>query len=322
MGRREQFTVGELTVTNGLVMQQGAYVLGGQNPSGALDYYVDINMSTASTFAAKTIHDASVDGLTWGTAFQLLSSAITASDASIKLNRYWARRNRIFVVGDEVTEDITVLPEKTDIIGVGYDLFPFPRIFGNHAIVIAKKGVRLINLGFVTTATGDCVSIPAGSHGFQVLDCYFQPGTTSAKALEITDCAHVRLIGNRITVGAGDMAVIFGVGIDIAGVASIHDLVIQNNEITATVGIQVANGTLMGSLISGNFIRAVGLTINDASSDVQVINNRLISDANDDGSGTGGGALAIKCQILLASGNMVSSSDHRNAPFPIQGTLA
>jgi secreted trypsin-like serine protease len=78
----------------------------------------------------------------------------------------------------------------------------------------------------------------------------------------------------------------------------------------------------MGSLIADNYIRATALCLNDASSDVQVINNRFISDANDDGSGAGAGALAVKCAILLASGNWMSTGDHRNSPFPIMGTLS
>ena len=276
------------------------------NPSGGQDYFVDINMTSASTAGAKATRDATVDGKTWSTAFQLLSSAITASDASIGLtaNRWWARRNRIFVVGDEVTESLTVLPEKTDIIGVGYDLFPFPRVFGNHTINVAKKGVRFFNMGFVTTGTGDCFVIPAGCHGLQFVDCYFQPGTTSTKALEITDCAHVRLINNRITVGAGSMTVIFGVGISIEGTASIHDLVIQGNQITATLGITVANGTLMGSLICDNYIRATGITINDASGDCQLINNRLITDVDTDSDVK----LGVVSTPELACGNIVSGS--------------
>lgn len=285
------------------------------NPHGGQDYYVDGNVV------------ASGNGLAWNTAFKTLAEAITASNVSIALsaNRWWARRNRIFVCGDqEIEEDLTVFPEKCDIIGMGSDLFPFPRIIGNHACAAATVGLRLINLGFIAKATGDLLSFPAACHGLQVLGCVMSPASTSAKALEITNSAHVRIIGNEITVGAGDMAKIFGVGISIEGLASIHDTVIAGNRLTSTVGIHVVEATAaaMGSRIEDNYIRAVGLTINDASGDFQVINNRLISDASDDGSGTGGGALAVKCAILIASGNMLSCSDHRNAPFPIEGTLA
>ena len=279
------------------------------NPSGAQDYFVDLNVS------------ASGNGKSWGKAFKTIAAAITASNTSIGLagNRWWARRNRIFVLGDVITESLTVLPEKCDIIGLGTDLMPYPRVFGNHTIAVAKVGCRLINMGFVTTGTGDLWVIPADCHGFQMVGCYMQPGTTSTKAVEITDSAHVRFLNNRITVGAGSMSVIFGVGISIEGTAAIHDTVIQGNHITATAGIVVANGTLMGSLIADNYIRSTAKCINDASADCQVINNVMISDASADGSGNDN---VMVVSTALAAGNRVTSSDHLNAPFPIQGTLA
>ena len=283
------------------------------NPTGARDYFVDLNVT------------ASGDGTSWSKAFGTIAAAITASNISIGLagNRWWARRNRIFVLGDGIDEDLTVLPEKTDVIGIGSDLFPFPRIIGNHAFSVAKVGVRLINLGFYTSATGDLMSFPLSCHGLQILDCFMHPGTTSAKAIEITSSAHVRIIGNTITVGAGAMANIFGVGISIEGTVC-HDTIIDGNTITSTVGVHVveAGAAAMGSVINGNNIRAVGFTINEASDDFRITNNTLISDATDDGTGTGGGALAINCSTLLANGNRMTSADHLNAPFPIQGTLA
>ena len=290
-------------------IETGGIILG-PNPSGAQDYFVDGNVSVTG------------DGLSWTSAFKTLAEAIAASNISIALsaNRWWARRNRIFVCGDqEINEDLTVLPEKCDIIGVGTDLLPFPRIIGNHTIAVAKVGVRMINLGFIAEGTGDLLVLPAGCHGFQMIGCFMHPATTSTKALEITDSAHVRIIGNEITVGAGDMAVIFGVGISIEGTASIHDLLIENNRITATIGIAIANGTLKGSLIRNNVIRATGLTIDEDSDDVQIVDNRLISDAAGDGSGADA---VIDCNLALAVGNRITCSDHVNAPFPIQGTLA
>ena len=314
MGRREDFTVGQLRVTEGVVLDPRATIQGGINPSGAQDYFVDLNRS------------ASGDGLSWSAAFKTIAEAVTASNVSIGLtaNRWWARRNRIFVCGDEIVEDLTVLPEKTDIIGVGTDLLPRPRLYGQHSFV-SKVGVRFQNMGFYS-GTGDTavmMTFIAGAHGLTFEGCEFLAGAAGmTKALSITDCAHVRIKDCDFKVGAGSMTNIFGVAIEIAGTASIHDLMIVGNRITATAGITIANGTLMGSLVADNYIRATALCLNDASSDVQVINNRFISDAADDGSGTGAGALAIKCAILLASGNMMSSSDHRNAPFPIEGTLS
>lgn len=268
----------------------GEVVAPAPNPSGAQDYYVDGNVSSAG------------DGLSWGTAMDTLAAAITASNTSIGLtaNRWWARRNRIFVLGDgEINESLTVLPEKCDIIGVGYDLFPFPRVVGNHTIAAAAKGTRFINMGFYTSGTGDLFVIPAGCHGFQMLNCFMHPGTTSTKALEITDSAHVRIENNIITVGAGNMAVIFAQGISIEGTTG-HDTMISGNRITAEEGITVASGiTAHGSVISDNIIRTTGLTINDDSDDFQIVNNRLMTDIDTTTSTDG-----YDFNIQLAAGNI------------------
>jgi hypothetical protein len=116
--RYEQFSVGELTV-NKIFNAYGSNITPGANPTGAMDYFVDLNTSNATA-----------DGLSWDTAFDTIAEAITASNASITLtaNRWWARRNRIFVLGDGIAESLTVLPEKCDVIGLGSDLYPFPRV--------------------------------------------------------------------------------------------------------------------------------------------------------------------------------------------------
>jgi len=264
----------------------------GANPYGALDYYVDGNTTNTTQ-----------DGLSWATAFDTLAEAITASNTSIALtaNRWWARRNRIFVCGDqEIDEDLTVLPEKCDIIGVGSDLFPFPRIIGNHTFAVAKTGVRFINLGFYAEATGDLMVFPTSCHGLQILNCHMYPKTTSTKALEITSSAHVRIENNIITVGAGAMANIFAVGISIEGTVC-HDTMILNNKITATAGIAVveAGAVAMGSVIEGNTIRAVALAIDDNSDDFQIVNNRWMTDIN-----TGTSTDGYDFNLQLAAGNL------------------
>jgi hypothetical protein len=62
-------------------------------------YYVDLNV--AATGKGSPDHP-----------FATIAEAITASNASIGLaaNRWWARRNRIFVCGDGITENLTILP--------------------------------------------------------------------------------------------------------------------------------------------------------------------------------------------------------------------
>lgn len=288
------------------------------NPYGGENYFVDGNVA------------ATGDGLSWESPFLTLAEAITASNTSIALtaNRWWARRNQIFVCGDqEIDEDLTILPEKCDVIGLGYDIYPYPRIIGNHTIAATRptagsaNGCRFINCGFIDeSGTADLFAVPAGCHGLSFIGCHFLPksGGSAGKALEITNCSGVRIVDSCIDVLAGSMTNIYAVGISIEGTSSIHDLVIENCHITATEGITIANGTLMGSMIRNCVIRATGECIDDDSDDVQVVSNMLISDAN----ATEAGAGVVDCNTALAVGNRVTCGDHLNAPWPLQGTLA
>ena len=277
------------------------------NPYGAKDYFVDLNVS------------ASGDGLSWATAFGTIAEAITASNISIGLtaNRWWARRNRIFVCGDGIAEDLTVLPEKCDIIGVGSDLYPFPRIIGVHYIALAKVSCRFINIGFQATGTDDLFRAPAGCHGLSFLDCVATAATAgNTKAFEITDSAHVRIDGLRILSGAGVAATgVFGLGIGIEGTASTHDLQISNSKIIATAGLAIAAGDLNGSWVDNNYIRALGSgkAIVDSSNEVAFVNNRIITAINDK-------VVANSCtwNEALAVGNVINTVQARSAEIPIK----
>jgi hypothetical protein len=304
--RYEQFSVNELVV-NKIVNPYGQIITPGANPSGGLDYYVDLNTANATK-----------DGLSWGSAFATIAAAITASNASIGLsvNRWWARRNRIFVVGDGITESLTVLPEKCDIIGLGSDLYPFPRVIGAHAISLAKVACRFINMGFQATGTGDLFVIPAGCHGLQFLGCTFTAATAgNTKALEITDSAHVLIEGCKFLTSAGALTTsIFAVAISIEGTASIHDLAIKNNWIFATKGVAIANGTLQGSVVSDNYVRVTsGLAFDDDSDDVAFVNNRIIT-------ATADLVVANACDWneALAVGNFITTATGRSGEIPIK----
>lgn len=256
---------------NGVPQKYGMSTLLNTNPSGAQDYFVDLNRA------------ASGDGKTWDTAFGTIAEAITASNVSIGLtaNRWWARRNRIFVCGDGITESLTVLPEKTDVIGVGSDLYPFPRVIGHQHIAAAKVGCRFINMGFQDTDGTNHWVIPAACHGLQFIDCTFIPksgGTTVG--LAITDTACMRITNCKFDIGGGSMTHIYGTAISLLGTIG-HETEISGNRITASVGFLTA-GTLacLGSVFAENVIRSTGKPINDASGKYQVVNNRMMTDIN------------------------------------------
>jgi len=272
------------------------------NPYGGQDYFVDGNVATTGVY-----------GKSWADAFLTLTEAITASNTSIALaaNRWWARRNRIFVCGDqEIDENLTILPEKCDVIGMGYDIYPYPRIIGNHVIAATRptagsaNGCRFINCGFINeSATADMFAIPAGCHGLSFIGAHFLPksGGSAGKALEITNCSGVTIENCKFDVLAGSMTNIHALAISIEGLASIHDTRIVGNHITSTLGIHVVEATAaaMGSLIANNIMRTTGKAINDASGDFQVVNNRWMTDIDTTTSTAG-----YTFNLQLAAGNI------------------
>ncbi len=257
-------------------------------------YYVDLNVAASG--------DGSADH-----PYSNIAEAITASNASIgsSTNRWWARRNRIYVCGDGIKEDLTVLPEKCDIIGCGSDLYPFPRVIGRHTIALAKVGTRFINMGFWASNATDLMTIPAACHGLQFLNCLFIPksgGTTVG--LGITDTACMKISGCSFQVGGGTMANIFGTAISLLGTTG-HESEISYNKIIGTVGILTATALIaLGSHINNNFIHATGLTINDVAQDYYVYDNRLVTDVDIDTDTT----LGIVCKPELACGNIITGS--------------
>lgn len=271
-------------------------------------YYVDLNVAASG--------DGSPDH-----PYDTIAEAITTSNASIgsSTNRWWARRNRIYVCGDGIEEDLTVLPEKCDIIGCGSDLYPFPRVIGHHIIALAKVGCRFINMGFQADAATPLFVIPAGSHGLQFLGGHMTPALGgSTIAIQTTDTACVVVDGLKIqyNIGGG----IFAEGLKILGTVG-HEIEIKNSDIYATEGIHVAAGNgCTGSIIKNNNIYATALTINDESLLFRVVGNDLVSGAT---VALAGGAGGIVCNPLLASGNKLGGKDtvtNADYPFVIQLT--
>lgn len=286
-----------------ILVEPGGSVMGG-NPTGAADYFVDLNVSATG--------DGSMQS-----PFATIAEAITASNTSIGLtaNRWWARRNRIFVMGDGITESLTVLPEKCDIIGCGSDLYPFPRIIGRHTIALAKVGCRFINIGLQASSATDLMTLPAGCHGFQFLggQCVPKNGGT-AVGFGITDTACMKINGASFQIGGGSMTHIFATAISLLGTVG-HESEISDNDIIGTVGILTA-ATLasLGSKIKGNTIRSTGKPINDASGTYQVVNNRMMTDINI-GTTTDGYTftLGLACGNILTGLNGVAAT----VPFAV-----
>ena len=262
------------------------------NPYGGTDYYVDEEAANGG------------DGLSWATSMDTIAAAVTASNVTAALTA--ARRNRIFVCGNSITEDLTVLPIQCDVIGMGHDApgYSYPLVVGNHAIAAAALGCRFINMGFQDSdGTADLFAIPALSHGISFLGCHFiaKVAGSAGKALEITSCNNVRIENCRFEVAAGALANIFALAISIEGTTTGQDLRIIGNHITATLGISIVEATLAtyGSLIADNILYTAGIAIDDNSDDVQVVNNRWMTDVDTSTSTAG-----YDFNIQLAAGNI------------------
>lgn len=251
-----------------LAMQNGSSIQWA-NPTGAADYYVDGNVSVTGSGTAAS-------------PYKTLAEAIAASDISIALtaNRWWARRNRIFVMGDTLTEDLVKFPTKCDVIGVGsYDANDKPGIYGHHAPVGETYGTRFFNIHFKAKAhASPVITLTNAAAGVKFIGCIFDGtlGTmtsgilaTASPDLNVIDCDFIgTFVTSYITFGAGE-----------AGKTRI-----LNNRMlgTAAKGI-VAPGTTTASwmpLIQGNTIMATGKPIEDAASVFFVVDNRLMTDIN------------------------------------------
>jgi len=268
------------------------------NPSGADDFWMDLNVAYTG--------DGSRDY-----PFSTVEEAIAASNVSIGLkeNRWWARRNRIFVMGDEINEDITVLPEKCDIIGVGTDFAPYPRFMHSWAIAAAKKGVRFINLGWMNDAADVALALPVGSHGNELWYCHFIRETAGTHGLTIVTSANIKIIGCEfLPDGAGGLFTTSAISL-LTGAC--YDAEIRDNYITGAVGVTIA-AAAFGSRLVNNNIYASGKVVVDTGLTTHLFGNNMISALN---SGDANASTAITANPLLAAGNYLATANH-NGPYP------
>jgi len=246
------------------------YSMFGANPTGAQDYFVDGNAKLSE------------DGLHWDTPVTTLAEAIALSNISIALssNRWWAKRNRIFVSADWLTEDLVIFPEKTDIIGLGSaDGFKGAGLTGCHVPIGSKHGTRWFNMNFRPSSAADIITLASTCIAQEFHDCRFHAaGTgTAVSAINATASNFLKIFGCDFT-GAFSAAVI-----DI-GAGAIDELRIIHNMIMggANNGIQVTGATTVtGSrlgLIAQNFIQVNNVTIDDGSDNtIVIIDNHLVT---------------------------------------------
>ena len=242
------------------------------------------------------------DGLTWATAKQLLSSAMALSHANIAVSarRQWAGRNRIYVKGDFITEDLTKGAQKTDVIGVGsLNQYKKAGIMGAHVIEAAATahymGMRWFNFQFRDDGAGGILfDIPIDQNGWEFHGCDFQVNATDTIGLRLGGCHDTKIIGCtfrantsgvgfstaaiQVLQGAGALTNVNisgnqissgGIGIDWNETANVNSWITDNYFFTTGMGIDSED--VANLLVVGNRIKTMTASADDTSNDFNIL---------------------------------------------------
>ncbi len=252
---------------------------------------------------------SSGNGLGWLSAFKTLAEGLLAAHTyqGTSGNRAWAHRAVVYVAGDDLDEDLTLLAEKSDVIGVGSaNTKHGPRLYGNHTIQASAtdnyNGCAFYNITFTPQAAGIVMDIPTGHHGIEWHKCFFEWAASSVTGIRITACNDSWIDSCRFVKASGTgfstAAISFGAG------STINNL-ISDNFIDANVGITIDSGVTVsdGNYIVDNYVIAVGVTIDDNDDTWYVINNRCISEGTL-------GANSYDFNVAKAADNVITGSNN------------
>ena len=278
-------------------------------PQAGTNFYVDGNAG-----------DDTEDGLSWGTAFKTLAVGLAVSHANIALNAWgWAARNRIYCKGDALTEDLVLLAQKTDIIGVGsYNQWFGCGLIGNHVPISSTGiGVRFYNMYFRAPAGGgDIFTLNSTQRGIEFHNCFFDAtNTANASAAIVTAAVWFLKVMDCHFVGAFSDSVIE------IGAGNAQGLEILRNYIeSADNGIELsasATSSPNKMMIAENKIVSTEIGVNDLSGLAYIVNNRVVT-LNAKGT-AGAGAIVGGAYRML--GNLFSASNVANCIQPANGAI-
>ena len=256
-------------------------------------YYVDGNKLVAGTGTGG-----------WDNAFNTLSAAMAASHANIASTsrRAWASRNKIYIRADGITEDITKLCDKTDIIGVGSnDAYNgLAKITGSWIIpdTVSYLGCRFYNMFFTDTGASAIFNVDS-QQGLEFHNCRFDATALTTIAIQASESNWMVVDNCDFTIVSSAMPFTASTIKILQGTNAIYGCRISNNRIMGAIGITCEETQAYGCWITDNYIRSTGLTIDEDSSLIHVINNRLITDVDTSTSTAG-----YKFNIQLAAGNI------------------
>ena len=235
-----------------------------------------------STFYVDGNVISSGNGLGWLSAFKTLTEGLAAAHAYMSTdgNRAWAQRATVYCCGDNLTENLVILAERTDIIGVGSSGGYTKCILdGGHVPITTNCwGTRWYNMAFAKTATGILWTLTAPSGGIEFHDCIFSSrGPTHTIGIKATAVGSMKVHDCVFEAAPPDFST---TAIDIlAGDAAQTE--IMRSYIVGAIGIRVDAGmtATAGQLrIDSNIIRSSGKVIADASNIAVVTRNRGITD--------------------------------------------
>ena len=265
------------------------------------------------------------DGLSWDTAFKTLTVALAASNADIAVNSQgWASRNVILCKADAFTEDLVLLAQKTDVIGVGHHDRYQTGLIGNHVPTgaTASYGTRFFNFHFMGDATtgADIWTLDTYNVGLEFHNCFFDSvsGTAATAAIIAEDAEDLKIVGCEFMGAFSDAVIELSAG-NSRGTRILSNYIEGANDgihINSSV-IDDSGGNQRGILIQGNVIRCATYAILDSSNIAMIIDNRCMTAADLGAYGAG----CITGNTQLGLNNWISGDDTDNNAWPVIGTL-
>lgn len=247
---------------------------------------------------------SSGNGLGWLSAVKTLAEGLAMAHAymSTSGNRAWAQRATVYCCGDNLTENLVILAEKSDIIGVGSSSgYTKCYLDGNHVPVTTNCwGTRWFNMAFGATTQGIIWTLTVVSGGIEFHSCIFSSrGPAHTRAIQATALGSMKVINCDWEAAPADFST---AAIDIlAGDAA--QTIIRGNYICGAIGVRLnasTTATAGAVIIDKNVIRASGEVITDNSNVAVVTRNRGVSGASE-GTPTDmyTGNLALWCDNLI-----------------------
>jgi len=241
---------------------------------------------TPSVFYVDGNVVSSGNGLSWTSACKTLAEGLAMAHAymSTSGNRAWAQRATVYCCGDTLTEDLVILAEKSDIIGVGSNSgITQCTLTGNHIPVTTNCwGTRWYNMNFKEADAGAIWTLTSVSAGIQFRGCSFESrGAVATHGILAT--APGGMVVDHCDFWAAVTS--FTTGCIVLGAGDAAKLRITNNYINGAIGVVINASTTCNAgqmIIDNNVIRCATLAVDDNSDLALISRNIIMSDADND----------------------------------------